>query len=310
MNQPDSPYLVLNRNAWGQYRDDTPLTLSAEELSELSGFNEALSVEEVEDIYLPLSRLLNLYVSQTQALHSITNQFLHHKAGKVPYIIGVSGSVAVGKSTTSRILQTLLSRWPNHPKVALVSTDGFLYTNSELEARGLIDRKGFPESYDRSRLIDFLKAIKSGQPTVSVPIYSHEIYNVTGETYSIEAPDILIIEGLNILQLPEASAQEQIYVSDFIDFSIFVDAPTNIIAQWYLERFQAFREQAINRPDLFFYQFAEMPEDEAVMFASDVWKSINEPNLNENILPFKFRADLILEKGADHQVERVRLRRL
>jgi type I pantothenate kinase len=222
------------REDWRYYRDNTPLHLTETELDSLRGFNESISMTEVEDIYLPLSRLLNLYVTQTQNLHAITNQFLHQNTHKVPYIIGVSGSVAVGKSTTSRILQTVLSRWPHHPKVALVSTDGFLYPNAVLTAKGLMTRKGFPESYNRQALLQFLNDLKSGKAEVSVPVYSHASYDITDEVTRIPAPDILIIEGLNILQMPDVAETQRVYVSDFIDFSIFVTAPTTMIKAWFV----------------------------------------------------------------------------
>lgn len=305
-----SPYINFSREEWRTYRHDTPLTLNEAELSALRGFNESISITEVEDIYLPLSRLLNLYVTQAQSLHSATHQFLYHQTDKVPYIIGVSGSVAVGKSTTSRLLQTLLSRWPDHPKVALLSTDGFLFPNAVLESRGIMERKGFPESFDRQALINFLMDIKSGQGQLEVPVYSHAHYDITNEKQIIDRPDILIIEGLNILQTHKHDTPEQTYVSDFIDFNIFVDAETDVIAAWYLERFRAFRALAEGKPELFFHQFAVMPEDEAVAFARNVWKRVNEPNLLENILPFKYRADLILKKSADHSIESVLLRKL
>jgi type I pantothenate kinase len=310
INRPSSPYLVFTRDEWRSYREETPLPLREEELGALRGVNHALSLSEIEEIYLPLSRLLNLYVSQTQHLHALTQAFLRHQAKKVPYIIGICGSVAVGKSTTSRILQSLLQRWPNHPKVALISTDGFLFPNAVLQARGLMEKKGFPESYDRTRLIDFLQSIKSGEKIQSVPVYSHKIYDITGESQIIASPDILIIEGLNILQQPDSGTQDRIHVSDLLDFSIFVDAPTEVISAWYLDRFQSFLQQAQSQPDSFFHQFTQIPNEEALALARTVWKTINEPNLLQNILPFKYRANLILEKTADHAVNRVYLRKV
>lgn len=305
-----SPYMHFKRDEWRHYRGETPLLLTEQELATLRGFNESVSIDEAEDIYLPLSRLLHLFVTETQSLHTTTNRFLHQNAPKVPYIIGVSGSVAVGKSTTSRILQTLLSRWPNHPKVELVSTDGFLYPGPILEAKGLMSRKGFPESYDRQALLQFLQDIKSGKSRLSVPVYSHAVYDVTGDLMHFDAPDIVIVEGLNILQTPELSATQRVYAFDFIDFNIFVDAPTAIIKSWFLERFRAFRAHAIGKPHLFFYQFAQLPEDSALAFADEVWETINAPNLEKNILPYKFRAELILQKGADHAIEHVFLKRV
>lgn len=305
-----SPYMQFLREDWRHYRGNTPLLLTEAELDSLRGFNESISMSEVEDIYLPLSRLLNLYVTQTQNLHAITNQFLHQNTHKVPYIIGVSGSVAVGKSTTSRILQVLLSRWPHHPKVALISTDGFLYPNAVLEAKGLMSQKGFPESYDRTALLQFLNALKSGESTVSMPVYSHATYDITDEILTIEAPDILIIEGLNILQMPDMAAAQRVYVSDFIDFNIFVSANTPIIKSWFLERFKSFRIDALDKPHLYFHQFGQMSETEALAFANQIWETINSPNLQKNILPYQYRAQLILEKGADHGINRVYLRKL
>ncbi|MCD6045041.1 MAG: type pantothenate kinase [Gammaproteobacteria bacterium] len=305
-----SPYLQFSRENWRKYRDGTPLPLTETELASLRGFNESISIAEVEDIYLPLSRLLNLYVTQTQNLHAVTNQFLHQNTHKMPYIIGVSGSVAVGKSTTSRILQTVLSRWSHHPKVALVSTDGFLYPNAVLKAKGLMKRKGFPESYNREALLQFLNDLKSGKAEVTVPVYSHANYDIIDEVVRIPAPDILIIEGLNILQMPDSAEAQRIYVSDFIDFNIFVTAPTAMIKSWFLERFRSFRKHALDKPHLYFHQFSRMDEAEAIAFADGIWESINAPNLLTNILPYQCRAQLILEKGADHGIEQVYLRKL
>ena len=298
------------REDWRHYRDDTPLHLTEAELASLRGFNESISMTEVEDIYLPLSRLLNLYVTQTQNLHAITNQFLHQHTHKMPYIIGVSGSVAVGKSTTSRILQTVLSRWPHHPKVALVSTDGFIYPNAVLKTKGLMTRKGFPESYNRQALLQFLNDLKSGKAEVSMPVYSHASYDITDEVICIPAPDILIIEGLNILQMPDMAETQRVYVSDFIDFNIFVTAPTAMIKSWFLERFRSFRLHAMDKPHLYFHQFSQMNEVKALALADNIWESINAPNLLKNILPYQYRAQLILEKGADHGIEQVYLRKL
>lgn len=305
-----SPYMHFSREDWRHYRGDTPLLLTETELATLRGFNESVSILEVEEIYLPLSRLLNLYVTETQSLHSTTNRFLHHHAPKLPYIIGISGSVAVGKSTTSRILQTLLSRWPNHPKVELVSTDGFLYPNATLESRALMSRKGFPESYDRHALLQFLYDLKSGKRDIAVPVYSHAVYDVTPEKISIKTPDILIVEGLNILQTADISTTNRVYASDFIDFNIFVDAEETVIKTWFLERFRAFRTQSKEKPHLFFHQFSAMPEEEALDFANHIWETVNSPNLKKNILPYKYRAELILQKSEDHGIKDVYLKRV
>jgi type I pantothenate kinase len=308
-----SPYLEFSRTLWREFRRDTPLTLSEKDLAKLKGQNESVSLAEVEDIYLPLSRLLNLYVVATQDLYHVTTRFLGHPEPKVPYIIGVAGSVAVGKSTTSRILQALLSHWPNHRNVALVTTDGFLYSNAELGERGLLNRKGFPESYDIKQLINFLQRLKSGESNLQVPIYSHHHYDiVSGEYQVIEKADIVIVEGLNVLQTASDRYGKQplSFVSDFFDFSIYVDAQTHIIEKWFLDRFMLFRDKARNDPDAFFYQFTQMKENEALQFAQNIWSSINELNLVENILPYKNRANLVLQKGQDHFVEKVYLRKL
>lgn len=308
-----SPYLEFSRNQWREFRRDTPLTLSEADLAKLKGQNESVSLSEVEDIYLPLSRLLNLYVAATQDLYHVTTRFLGHPEPKVPYIIGIAGSVAVGKSTTSRILQALLSHWPNHRHVALVTTDGFLYSNAELGERDLLNRKGFPESYDIKQLVNFLQRLKSGESNLKVPLYSHHHYDViSGEYQVIEKADIVIVEGLNVLQTTSDRYGKPplSFVSDFFDFSIYVDAETSIIKKWFLDRFMLFREKAYNDAEAFFYQFTKMSDDEATQFADNIWTSINETNLVENILPFKNRANLILQKGTDHFVEKVYLRKL
>lgn len=306
-------HLTFARDEWRCFRSDTPLVLTETELAELRGFNENISLDEVADIYLPLARLINLYVAAAQDLHKVSGEFLNSHVAKVPYIVGVSGSVAVGKSTTSRILQALLSRWPNSTHVELVTTDSFLYPNAILAERGLMDRKGFPESYDRQRFLDFLFAVKSGQAAVDIPVYSHEYYDVVPHEFkTITQPDILIVEGLNILQTTLINRKQttKIFISDLLDFSIYVDAPLETIEEWYLQRFMAFRTQAIDKPDLFFHRFALWTEEEAYAFAKNIWKNINETNLIQNILPYKYRARLILEKTWDHKIKQVMLRRL
>ncbi len=309
-----SPYLEFSRQNWRDFRQDTPLTLSEADLSQLKGQNESVSLSEVEDIYLPLSRLLHLYVSATQDLYKVTTRFLGHPEPKVPYLIGIAGSVAVGKSTTSRILEALLSRWPDHPRVALVTTDGFIYPNAVLKNHQLLARKGFPESYNRRALISFLTDLKAGKPHLQVPIYSHHLYDIIPNTFQqINQPDIVIVEGLNVLQTPtmaNASKQLRWFVADFFDFTIYVDADTQLIKEWYLQRFMTFREKARHDPNAFFYQFSQWSADKALKFAENIWAEINERNLRENILPFKRRARLILEKAADHSVETVYLRKL
>ncbi len=307
-----SPYVEFARAGWAALRDATPLPLSEPQLRPLVGLNEKMSLDEVADIYLPLSRLLNLHVAATRTLHDATDTFLGTANGRTPYVIGIAGSVAVGKSTTARVLQALLSRWPSHPTVALVTTDGFLWPRAVLEDRGLSARKGFPESYDLRRLITFLSEVKSGVPEVSAPVYSHLAYDILpGETHSVGAPDIVIVEGLNVLQGGTArGASRSMFVSDFFDFSIYVDAAEADIEQWYVERFLALRDTVFRNPSSYFHRYASLSADEAVATARGLWQTINLVNLRENVEPTRDRACLILEKGRDHAVRRVRLRRL
>ncbi|MEY3282052.1 MAG: type I pantothenate kinase [Acidobacteriota bacterium] len=314
-----SPYLNFTRDEWSLLRRSTPLTLTHGDLDYLRGLNESISLREVEEIYLPLSRLLNLYVAATQSLHDATRTFLGDQSDKVPFIIGIAGSVAVGKSTTSRILQALLARWPNHPKVDLVTTDGFLYPNSILESRGLMKRKGFPESYDRRRLINFISTVKAGEPDVQVPLYSHLSYDILPDQFqTIQQPDIMIVEGLNVLQVREGTSDttnlnDQIqssFVSDFFDFSIYVDAPEEYIRDWYVQRFLTLRRTAFRDPLSYFNRYATLPDEEARHIALHIWDEINGLNLRENILPTRSRARLILEKGSGHAVQQVYLRKL
>ena len=308
-----SPYRNFTREEWARLRADTPMTLKPHELEQLSGVIEELSVDEVEQIYLPLSRLLNLYVAAEQKLHAVSLEFLGRKDVKVPFIIGVAGSVAVGKSTTARVLKALLARWPDHPRVDLLTTDGFLYPNAELMRRGLTDRKGFPESFDGNRLLQFLGDVKSGVSNVSAPVYSHVQYDILpGQFVVIEQPDILIIEGLNILQTAEMPAGGSVipFVSDFIDFSIYIDAAPEIIEHWYMTRFMRLRSTAFRDPGAYFHKYATVSADEARQMALKLWRNVNLKNLEENILPTRRRAQLILQKAKSHKVQSVSLRKL
>jgi type I pantothenate kinase len=308
-----SPYAAFSREQWARLRAATPLTLTDEELVQLRGLNEPMSLDEVRDVYLPLSRLLNLYVAASQNLNVVADLFLGTPARHVPFIVGVGGSVAVGKSTCARVLRALLARWPNHPKVDLVTTDGFLYPTATLEARGLMQRKGFPESYDLRRLLLFLAELKSGKEEVRAPVYSHLTYDIVpGQEQVVRQlvlqPDIVILEGLNVLQSGEGHGR--VFVSDFFDFSIYVDAGEPCLERWYVERFLRLRETAFRDPSSYFHHYASLTTDEAVATARQIWEEINGPNLRENIHPTRDRARLVLVKSADHSVVEVRLRRL
>lgn len=309
-----SPYRSFSREEWARLRADAPMTLTAEEVVRLQSLNDPISLTEVAAIYLPLSRLLSLYVAATQGLFKATQRFLlAEEDGKVPYIIGVAGSVAAGKSTTARVLAALLARWPNTPKVDLVTTDGFLLPNAELTRLGLMERKGFPESYDTQALLHFLRDIKAGKRNVSAPLYSHLVYDVVpDERVTVDRPDILIVEGLNVLQparLPKDGTAIP-FVSDFFDFSIYVDAEEDLLHAWYVRRFMRLRETAFRDPKSYFRKYASVSEEEALATAERLWSRINLVNLRENILPTRQRASLILRKGDDHRIEEVALRRL
>ena len=312
MNAVGSPYRRFTREEWAHLRADTPLTLTLEDLSRLKSLHDPISLEEVIEIYLPLSRLLALYVAATQGLFKATQRFLGAGDGKVPYIIGVAGSVSAGKSTTARVLRALLSRWPNTPKVELITTDGFLLPNAALEREGLMDKKGFPESYDHKALLRFLSDVKAGAPHVTAPVYSHLVYDVVeGETESVDHPDILIVEGVNVLAArPSRQPRDIPFVSDFFDFSIYLDAQEDVLERWYIDRFLTLRQTAFRDPRSYFRKYAELDDAEAVRVAREIWTTINLENLRNNIAPTRPRASLVLTKGADHRIEEVALRKL
>lgn len=302
-----SPYLRFTRSQWRAYRRDTPMPLTENDLKKLQGHFEPVSFEEIRDIYLPLSRLLNFYITACQKLYQATSAFLDRKAAKVPFLIAVAGSVAVGKSTTSRALKALLQHGPSHPKVDIVSTDSFLLPQKTLEAREITHRKGFPESYDLVGLLQFLWDLKSGKDELKIPVYSHRLYDILPDQYQwVCQPDIVIIEGLNVLQ----TGSRRMFISDFFDFSIFVDAEMSLIKQWFIERFMLFREKARQDPEAFFHQFVNLSDAEARKLADSVWEDINAVNLKTHILPFRERASLILEKSHQHTIQTIHLRRL
>jgi type I pantothenate kinase len=304
-----SPFVEIARADWAALASASETPLTAEEIGHIRGLGDFLDIDEVRDVYLPLSRLLNLYVAETQKLHGATSNFLGERAKRTPFIIGVAGSVAVGKSTVSRLLRELLARWEGTPNVALITTDGFLYPNAELEARGIMHRKGFPESYDRMALLKFVADVKSGLPSVSAPVYSHLYYDIIpGQRAVVESPDVLIVEGLNVLQQP--GADQAVALSDYFDFKIYVDAQPTDIKQWFLDRFAKLRESAFTNPESYFHRYSQVDYEVALNRANEIWDTINLPNLVDNIQPTKSRATLVLQKGSNHLVERVLLRKI
>ena len=308
-----SPYVELDRTAWARLRDHHPMSLTQSDLTRLRGLGERLDMAEVEEVYLPLSRLLNFYVGATAGLHRITTDFLGERPERTPFVIGVAGSVAVGKSTTARILRELLARWPGTPRVELLTTDGFLYPNAELERRGALERKGFPESYDRRGLLRFVAEVKAGKDEVSAPVYSHLTYDIVpGERIIVRRPDVLIVEGLNVLQPPRVMTDGRtgLAVSDFFDFSVYVDARVEDIKRWYVDRFLRLRETAFADPHSYFHRYAALTDEQARDTALGIWRTTNERNLVDNVLTTRGRANLVLTKGEDHGVRRVRLRKL
>jgi type I pantothenate kinase len=308
-----SPYRTFSRAQWASLRSVTPMTLTVGEVARLRSLNDRLDLAEVEDIYLPLSRLLALYVAATQRLFRAQQGFLGTEDAKMPYVIGVGGSVAVGKSTTARVLEALLARWPNTPKVDLVTTDGFLYPNAVLEREGLMERKGFPESYDLPTLLRFLSDIKAGRRPARAPVYSHLVYDVMPNHWKeVDHPDILIVEGLNVLQAARLPKDGKAipFVSDFFDFSIYIDADEDLLLRWYVDRFLTLRGTAFRDPMSYFHRYSKLSDEQAVETATSIWTRINLLNLRENIVPTRQRADLILVKAANHAIEQVSLRRL
>ena len=309
MSELLSPFNEISRADWADLGNTTDMPLTEAEIQQIRGLGDFLDLKEVREVYLPLSRLLNLYVAEHQSLHRAAGSFLGKSSGRTPFIIGVAGSVAVGKSTVSRLLKELLSRWEGTPRVELITTDGFLFPNAELEKRGLMARKGFPESYARLALLKFVADVKSGAAEVAAPVYSHLSYDIVdGEKAVVHSPDVLIVEGLNVLQAPGAG--QELALSDYFDFKIYVDAEAHNLNAWFIKRFEKLRDSAFTNPASYFHRYAEMPFDKALGRANEIWQTINLPNLVQNILPTRNRATLVLRKGNNHTVESVLLRKL
>ena len=310
---PSTPYVELDRQVWTRLSGTTPLPLTDADVERLRGLGDPIDLAEVDAVYRPMSRLLNLYVEATKNLHEASSTFLGEDSGGTPFVIGIAGSVAVGKSTTARLIRELLARWPETPHVELVTTDGFLLPNAELARRGLMDRKGFPESYDRRALVRFLSKVKAGAAEVRAPVYNHTTYDIVpGAEIVVRRPDVLIVEGLNVLQpaRPSPVGTSELAVSDFFDFSIYVDARSSVVRQWYIDRFLSLRATAFTRPESYFHKYASLSDPDAAARSGEIWDSINAPNLVQNILPTRSRATLVLTKGANHSVQRMRLRKL